>query len=83
MNVNDLYNKSIAGSGLVAGSNTESITGSFYAIHCLTDCNFTTLNISNLTGSLTGIDIQAGSIIYGRITSVTASNNNSYILYKG
>ena len=82
MNVNDLYNKSIAGSGLVVGSNTESITGNFYAIQCLTDCTFTTLNMSNLTGSLTGITIQSGSIIYGKITSVTASSNNSYILYK-
>tara|TARA_B110000977_G_scaffold122572_1_gene157437 strand:- start:1848 stop:2099 length:252 start_codon:yes stop_codon:yes gene_type:complete len=83
MNISDLYNKTVAEKGLVVGSNTESIAGSFYAIHCLTDCTFTTLNISNLTGSLTGIDIQAGSIIYGKITSVTASNNNSYILYKG
>ncbi len=83
MNTNDLYVKQTGSKGLTVGDGITEVTGTFYAVQCLTACTFSAMTIAGLTGTITGKVIPAGTIIYGKITAITGSADNSYILYKG
>lgn len=69
MNVN-IKNQSGLNGGVLA--TTGTITGDFNAIQFITDASFTSIS-GNVTG-LAGVTIPAGTILYGRYSSITISS---------
>jgi hypothetical protein len=68
--------------GNVVLGNTQSATGDFAAIQVLTNTTFT--SIGNPTGSmssLAGVNLAAGTILYGRFTAATVTTGLA-VLYK-
>jgi len=66
-------------------------TGTFVAIHCLTDCTFSKMTpIDSTNGMGVGGNgnsmtdaIPAGTIFYGRWSALQAGSGNKYIAYLG
>jgi len=48
---------------------TSSATGDFCALQVLEEANFSAITWPELTGTLTGFAIPAGTVIYGQITA--------------
>ncbi len=55
--------------GIVNTSDTTAVTRSFTKLQCLTDVQFTALTETGATGSLAGITVKAGTILYGTFTA--------------
>ncbi len=68
--------------GAVYESGTTAITGTFWAIQCLTDTVFSLLTAPDLTGdTITGVTFTAGTILYLRVTAFTLTSG-SVLAYK-
>lgn len=71
----DILNSGVCGAyGTVNTSSTVPVTGTFCALQCITDCVFAALTEPNGTGSLTGITIPAGQVLYGTFTGYTLTS---------
>ncbi len=95
MNTNDLYylnkdnhEKSVGGSGvkiITEGQTPSGVTGitsgTYYAIHFLTNCQPQTFTATNSEIPL-GITYLSGTIIYCDVTSIVCQSGENYILYK-
>ncbi|MBD2515201.1 hypothetical protein H6G93_09305 [Nostoc sp. FACHB-973] len=66
-----LLRQSLGKFGSVVTTNTSAVTGSFCAISPLEPSVFSSLTMTNQTGSLAGLTIQAGQTIYGDISGYT------------
>lgn len=71
---NLISSESFGEAGAVTTNSTTPVTGSFAAIQILENTTFSAFTMSNLTGSLTGFAIPAGTVIYGDITSFTLTS---------
>jgi len=60
----DLKGNAGACGGVVVVTDTTPITGNFHAIQVLETANFSTFTETEDTGSMTGFDIPAGTILY-------------------
>ena len=71
---NNIDKQSFGQSGATVVSDTTATTGDFCAIQVLETANFSAITWPELTGTLTGIDIPAGTVIYGQITGFTLTS---------
>ena len=55
-------------------ANTSAITGNFRAIQIVNDTVFSLLTDTGATGSLTGVTIPAGLILFGNFTAYTLTS---------
>jgi len=55
-------------------SNTSAITGNFRAIQIINDAVFSLLTDTGSTGSLTGLTIPAGVVLFGKFTAYTLTS---------
>lgn len=61
--------------GVTVTTNTTAVTGSFTAIQVLEDATFSVFTETGATGqAMTGFVIQAGTILFGRITAYTLTS---------
>lgn len=60
--------------GAVTTIDTVAVTGQFYAIQILEDANFSAFVAVGDSGSMTGFVVQAGMIIFGRVTAYTLAS---------
>lgn len=56
---------------------TGATAGNFVAVQCLADANLTTVG----TPAMTTLAIKAGTIVFGRFSSVTSGTANAFIAY--
>tara|TARA_R100000406_G_scaffold89189_2_gene75035 strand:+ start:214 stop:477 length:264 start_codon:yes stop_codon:yes gene_type:complete len=67
--------------GAVYESGTDTVTGDFCAILCITATTFQTLTWAELSGdTFTGVEIPAGTTIYGQISSFALASGSSAVL---
>ena len=66
---NKIDKQSFGQSGATVVTNTDTTAGDFCAIQVLAEANFSAITWPELTGTLTGFAIPAGTVIYGQITS--------------
>jgi hypothetical protein len=67
--------------GCVAVSNTSATAGNFCAMQCLTDTVVSAMTARAMTGSITGLTLPAGTVIYTAISSVTLTSG-AVLLYR-
>ncbi len=67
---NNIEKQSFGQNGAVCVT-SGSASGDFCAIQVLAEANFSAITWPELTGTLTGIAIPAGTVIYGQITAFT------------
>ena len=80
---NDLLKFGNSGCVMISGSAAQSVsTGTYFAVQFLKACTPTGLTITNST-EVTGVEIPAGTIIYGDVTAITGDSSAFYVLYKG
>ena len=80
---NDLLKFGNSGCKMVSGNAAQSeSTGTYFAVQFLKACTPTNLVITNST-EVTGVEIPAGTIIYGDVTAITGDSSAFYVLYKG
>lgn len=61
--------------GVTVTANTTAVTGSFTAIQVLEDATFSVFTETGAAGqAMTGFVIQAGTILFGRITAYTLTS---------
>lgn len=61
--------------GNVVSTNTDAVSGQFYAIQVLEDATFSAFVETDSTGqAMTGFVIPAGTILYGNITGYTLAS---------
>tara|TARA_R110002012_G_scaffold138562_1_gene295360 strand:- start:564 stop:851 length:288 start_codon:yes stop_codon:yes gene_type:complete len=66
---------------MVTGTgNTTATSGTYFAVHFVTDCTLTTFTVTNST--TVTVTHKAGSTVYGDITAITAGSSETYMLYK-
>lgn len=76
---NNTLEFSSAGSVVKTGTGTQ--TGNFGALQLITTSTFTVLTSSSIKGTLTGIAIPAGTIIYGDITAFAVGAGETVIAH--
>ena len=76
-----LEDTAIGGMGSVIVTNGTA-TGSFYAVHFITQCRPAVFVVADGTGTYSGLTYPAGTVIYGDITDLTVPNGEIAILYK-
>lgn len=54
--------------GVVNTSDTTAVAGSFSALQCLADTVFASITEPGATGSLAGISLSAGTVLFGAFT---------------
>ena len=59
-----INSNTIAANGVVNVTDTTATTGDFYAIQVLDTANFAAFTENAATGSMTGFDIPAGTVLY-------------------
>ena len=65
----------IGGAGPVTyTTDTSAVTGNFKYIQCITDTVFSVFTRTNATGSLTGITIAAGTVLFGHVSAYTLTS---------
>ena len=80
---NDLLKFGNSGCVMISGSAAQSVsTGTYFAVQFLKACTPTGLTITNST-EVTGVEIPAGTILYGDIQQITGDSGAFYVLYKG
>lgn len=57
-------------------ANTTPVTGHWYAIHAITETTFTTLESSNITGTLNAITLAAGAVLHGHFNAITLATGS-------
>jgi len=94
MNTNDLYylnednhKKSTGGSGVKVHiepqtpSGITATSGTYYAIHFLTDCTPTAFTATSSELS-TNVTYPSGTVIYCNVTQIQCTADQAFILYK-
>tara|TARA_B100001063_G_scaffold191966_1_gene183048 strand:- start:1250 stop:1498 length:249 start_codon:yes stop_codon:yes gene_type:complete len=71
---NNIDKQSFGQSGATVVTNTAATAGDFCAIQVLEEVNFSAITWPELTGTLTGFAIPAGTVIYGQITAFTLAS---------
>lgn len=71
---NNIDKQTFGQKGATVVTGTSATTGDFCAIQVLEDANFSAVTWPELTGTLTGIEIPAGTVIYGQITGFTLAS---------
>lgn len=80
---NDLLKFGTSGCVMINGAAAQSVTtGTYFAVQFLTACTPTVLTITSST-TVIGVEIPAGTVIYGDITAITGDASCLYVLYKG
>ena len=80
---NDLLKFGNSGCKMVSGNTAQNeSSGTYFAVQFLKACTPTALTITNST-EVTGVEIPAGTVIYGDITAITGDSAAFYVLYKG
>lgn len=59
----------------------DAWTGGAYAIQFITNCTPTVLTETNHTGTASGIQYTAGTIIYGNFTAITVGSGETVRIY--
>ena len=77
-----LEDTAIGRMGSVITTGGGPVTGNFYAIQFITDCTPTTFVVADGTGTYSGVTYQAGTVVYGDITSIRVSPGETFIAYK-
>ena len=62
-------------------TDTAEHVGAFQAIQVLEEATLSAITMENLTGTLTGIALPVGAVIFGKMTSITLSGGK-VIAYK-
>lgn len=70
-----------ADDGLEVISDTNAHTGNFFALQALTDLVISAITASNVEGTITGITIPKGVIVYMKFTSITFTSGTG-LAYK-
>ena len=78
---NNIDKQSFGQKGATYVTDSESATGDFCALQCLTDTAFTSVTWPELTGTFPTVTIAAGTVIYGQISSFTV-DFGSVLAYK-
>jgi len=71
---NNIDKQSFGQSGATVVTNTAATAGDFCAIQVLAEANFSAITWPELTGTLTGFAIPAGTVIYGQISAFTLAS---------
>ena len=80
---NDLLKFGNSGCKMVSGNAAQSESaGTYFAVQFLKACTPTNLVIGSST-EVTGVEIPAGTILYGDIQQITGDSGAFYVLYKG
>ena len=80
---NDLLKFGNNGCKMVSGNAAQSESaGTYFAVQFLKACTPTNLVIGTST-EVTGVEIPAGTILYGDIQQITGDSGAFYVLYKG
>jgi hypothetical protein len=66
---NNIDKQSFGQNGATVVTTDATTTGDFCALQVLEEANFSAITWPELTGTLTGFAIPAGTVIYGQITS--------------
>lgn len=72
---NNTLEFSSAGSQILGSGDSSTVT-SFGAIQCINDTELTSMTASNIdvtTQALTGVNIPAGTVIYGQFSAITVN----------
>ena len=80
---NDLLKFGNSGCKMVSGNAAQSESaGTYFAVQFLKACTPTNLVIGSST-EVTGVEIPAGTILYGDIQQITGDSGAFYVLYNG
>ena len=77
----NINNISVGAFGATVISDTSTVNGDYQAIQVLADVIIDSITMANLTGTLTGFTIDAGTIIFGDIASIKLTSG-TVIMYK-